>query len=42
MSRQGAKDKLLRFEELGLIKLERLDGEGIQAIMTPLGQAYLV
>jgi len=42
MSRQGAKDKLLRFEELGLIKLERLDGEGIWAIMTPLGQAYLV
>ena len=42
MSRQGAKDKLLRFEELGLIKLERLDGEGIRAIMTPLGQAYLV
>ena len=42
MSRQGAKDKLLRFEELGLIKLERLDGEGIRAIMAPLGQAYLV
>ncbi len=42
MSRQGAKDKLLRFEELGVIKLERLDGEGIRAIITSLGQAYLV
>ena len=42
MSRQGAKDQLLRFEERGLIELERLDGEGIRAIITSLGQAYLV
>ena len=42
MSRQGAKDKLLRFEERGLIELERPENGEIRAIMTPLGQAYLV
>jgi len=42
MSRQGAKDQLLRFEERGLIELERPENGEIRAIMTPLGQACLV
>jgi hypothetical protein len=42
MSRQGAKDQLLRFEERGLIELERSENGETRAIMTPLGQAYLV
>lgn len=42
MSRQGAKDQLLRFEERGLIELKRSENGEIRAIMSPLGQAYLV
>ncbi|MCW4049142.1 MAG: hypothetical protein NWE89_05330 [Candidatus Bathyarchaeota archaeon] len=42
MSRQGAKDQLLRFEERGLIELERPENGEIRTIMAPLGQACLV
>ena len=42
LSRQGAKDQLLRFEERGLIQLERPENGEIRAIMTSLGQACLV
>jgi len=42
MSRQGAKDQLLRFEERGLIELERSENGEIRAIITSLGQACLV
>jgi len=42
MSRQGAKDQLLRFEERGLIELEKPENGEIRAIMTPLGRGCLV